>query len=199
MIWLMNNSLLANVMNCKKCSTPCRIVTKKDAKVWRCPQKGCQAVISVRNDSFFTGSHLKLNEIVDIIYWWSRKAKIHVTMHETGHYEHTIVDWFNFLRDVCAQYFIDHPTTIGGPGSIVEIDESKFGRRKYNRGRYEKKYVVKPKENIVEKEGVPQHYTASIEQLLTMIKLGHLLSQFDAVHLMALKYHCYNRIFYIDC
>ena len=52
--------------------------------------------------------------------------------------------------------------------------------------------VVKPKENIVEKEGVPQHYTASIEQLLTMIKLGHLLSQFDAVHLMALKYHCYN-------
>ena len=136
MIWLMNNSLLANAMNCKKCSTPCRIVTKKDAKVWRCPQKGCQAVISVRNDSFFTGSHLKLNEIVDIIYWWSRKATIHVTMHETGHYEHTIVDWFNFLRDVCAQYFIDHPTTIGGPGSIVEIDESKFGRRKYNRGRY---------------------------------------------------------------
>ena len=60
---------------------------------------------------------------------------------------------------------------------------------------FEEKYIVKPKENIVEKEGLPQHYTASIKQLLTMIKLGHLPSQFGAVLcLMALKY----RIFYLD-
>uniref|UniRef100_A0A1X7V642 ISXO2-like transposase domain-containing protein n=1 Tax=Amphimedon queenslandica TaxID=400682 RepID=A0A1X7V642_AMPQE len=131
MIWLMNNNLLANAINCKKCSTPCRIVTKKDTKVWRCPQNGCQAVISVPNESFFSRSHFKLNEIVDIIYWWFSKATIHVTMHKTGH---TIVDCFNFIRDVCAQYFIDHPTTIGGPGVIVEIDELKLGRN-YDRGK----------------------------------------------------------------
>ena len=46
------------------------------------------------------------------------------------------MDWYNFIRDVCAQYFLDHPTTIGGDGVEVEIDESKFGRRKYHRGRY---------------------------------------------------------------
>ena len=45
------------------------------------------------------------------------------------------IDWFNFFRDVCAQYFLDHPITIGGSGTVVEIDESKFGKRKYNRGR----------------------------------------------------------------
>eukprot|EP00731_Ephydatia_muelleri_P027606 Em0019g479a len=49
--------------------------------------------------------------------------------------DHTAVDWYNFIRDICAQYFVDHPTVIGGPGTEVEIDESKFGRRKYNRGR----------------------------------------------------------------
>ena len=49
--------------------------------------------------------------------------------------EHTAVDWYNFARDVCAQHFINNPAAIGGPGLGVEIDESKFGRRKYNRGR----------------------------------------------------------------
>ena len=44
------------------------------------------------------------------------------------------VDWYNFIRDICAQYFIDHLAIIGGPGVEVEIDESKFGK-KYNRGR----------------------------------------------------------------
>eukprot|EP00731_Ephydatia_muelleri_P020908 Em0013g635a len=28
----------------------------------------------------------------------------------------TAVDWFNFVRDVCIQYFLDHPMVIGGPG-----------------------------------------------------------------------------------
>ena len=49
--------------------------------------------------------------------------------------DHTAVNWYNFIRDVCAQYFPDHPKVIGGPGEEVEIDESKFGRRKYNCGR----------------------------------------------------------------
>ncbi len=38
--------------------------------------------------------------------------------------------------ETCAQWFLDHPVQIGGVGKVVEIDESKFGRRKYNRGRY---------------------------------------------------------------
>ena len=43
-------------------------------------------------------------------------------------------DRYNFCRDVCGQYFFDHPVTIGGLGRVVEINELKFGRRKYNHG-----------------------------------------------------------------
>ena len=53
---------------------------------------------------------------------------------ETGVSVRVMIDWFNFFRDVCAQYFPYHPITIRGLGTVVEIDESKFGKRKYYRG-----------------------------------------------------------------
>ena len=137
MYWLQRRNLLASTVDCSKCNTTCRLVPRKDSHAWRCPRKGCQAVVSIGDDSFFSGSHLKLNEILSITYWWSRKTTVNTVIHETGHSSKSIVDWYNFHRDVCAQYFIDHPVQIGGPGKVVEIDESKFGRRKYHRGRYQ--------------------------------------------------------------
>ena len=44
-----------------------------------------------------------------------------------------------FIVMFVAQYFIDHPLQIGGAGKVVE---SKFGRRKYNRGRYQEGHWV---------------------------------------------------------
>ena len=56
--------------------------------------------------------------------------------------DHTAVDWYNFVRDVCAEYIQQHPVVIGGVGIEVEIDESKFGGRKYNRGRWQEGHWV---------------------------------------------------------
>ena len=47
----------------------------------------------------------------------------------------TVVDWKNFLRDICVEELLVIPEPIGASGIIVEIDESKFGKPKYNRGR----------------------------------------------------------------
>jgi hypothetical protein len=41
---------------------------------------------------------------------------------------------FNCVK-VCQQYFLEHRTILGGPGKIVEIDETASVRRKYNKGR----------------------------------------------------------------
>ncbi|KZR99984.1 Uncharacterized protein APZ42_003923, partial [Daphnia magna] len=44
-------------------------------------------------------------------------------------------DWYNFCREVSEDIVINNSEKIGGVGITVEIDESKFGKKKYNRGK----------------------------------------------------------------
>jgi hypothetical protein len=46
----------------------------------------------------------------------------------------TAVDWASFCREVIYDALILNKQKFGGSGVEVEIDESKFGRRKYYKG-----------------------------------------------------------------
>ena len=45
--------------------------------------------------------------------------------------------FYKTLRQCMAEYLLEHGAIqkMGGQGHIIEVDESKFGKRKYNRGR----------------------------------------------------------------
>ena len=106
-----------------------------DGQIWRCSNRRCTAKLPIRKYAFFSGSHLSLAQVTKLIYYWTYRYPIEIAVHETSISEKTVIDFYNFCREVCVVLLEKHSEKIGGPGKIVEVDESKFGKRKYNRGK----------------------------------------------------------------
>jgi transposase-like protein len=68
-------------------------------------------------------AHLWLNEV----QW---KAAVGMS----GMSDRTITKYYSHFRKLVASMVEEESIKIGGPGVIVEIDETKLGKRKYNRG-----------------------------------------------------------------
>ena len=95
MHWVMQRGLLRKNVDCSKCGLASRLVGRKGSFSWRCSCKGCQAVQSARDSSFYAGSHLMGDEILELTYWWSRGVKVSIAMAEMGHLSKTM-NLYNF-------------------------------------------------------------------------------------------------------
>jgi transposase-like protein len=89
----------------------------------------------------------------------------------TGHGSATIASHARFCRELVGQAIEDDGEMIGGPGMIVEIDESKFGKRKYHRGhRVEGVWVLGGVERTEERrlfvESVPDRTAATLLEVI---------------------------------
>jgi transposase-like protein len=125
--------------------------TTADGLVWRCngkikkdkkAAKKCNAKQSYRHCTFFEGSHLKLWQILGFIDLWLKSVQLNHIASLVEVSTATVVDWSSFCREVTFDGMVHNAEPLGGPGRTVEIDESKFGKRKYNRGhRVEGKWV----------------------------------------------------------
>jgi hypothetical protein len=58
-------------------------------------------------------------------------------MIKTGLSERTTTDWLRYCRQLVTEMVLvnEEGTTIGGEGTTVQIDESKFGKRKKTKKR----------------------------------------------------------------
>src|SRR5271167_4007277 len=52
----------------------------------------------------------------------------------TGYSKNTVNHFLQYYRELVACTLDTNDTMIGGPGIIIKVDESKFGKRKYHRG-----------------------------------------------------------------
>ena len=112
-----------------------------DGILWRCQKKNLKphdVKLSLRHGTWFSESNMTLEEIIEYTYLWSTlgltEKQISTQLQIS---DNTNVDWANFCREVCKETMLvqnDNGKQIGGENIVVEIDESKFAKRKYNRG-----------------------------------------------------------------
>ena len=97
---------------------------------------------SMRQNSWFSGSKLSIEKILALTYTWAHKFSTTQAVHETSLDDEatsteTAIDCYNYCPEVSADRIINHHAgKIGGPGTTVKIDESKFGKMKYHCGSY---------------------------------------------------------------
>jgi hypothetical protein len=140
--WLAKRQLIANSKICANCQIPCTFQSHKhsiDGKRWHCSQ--CNRFsVTIRAGSFFSKSHLNLKNLIMLMYWWSQQHSNKSAAREFHVGKKSVIDWFNFMRDICTDYVNSHTHKIGGYDEdinplIVELDETVIRKRKYHRGR----------------------------------------------------------------
>lgn len=103
---------------------------------WRCGKTQCRTTVGLRNGTWLEGSRLSCDNVVLFIFSWTKEyTTSQFCADELNMSTHSMTDWKNYLREVCADSLLRNPIKIGGPNMTVEIDESCFSRRKYNIGR----------------------------------------------------------------
>ena len=140
--FLCKTGLIFDNMLCHICGSKMKLINTNGKLVdymWNCgittDNVRCQHRKSIRHASWFAKSKLSFRNILIITYGLLRRETIESIKFENCFSSTTTADWNSYVREEMVDYIINQSGPIGGPGIIIEIDESKFGKRKNNRGR----------------------------------------------------------------
>ena len=83
---------------------------------------------SAQREVFFENSKLSLQQWLILMHWWCRQYPVTDASQEAKVTEATGVQAYQYFRDICSWRLLnrDAPLMLGGPGVIVQIDESLF-------------------------------------------------------------------------
>ena len=96
-----------------------------DEVCWWCPR--CKTRKSIRQGSFFSKSRLTLLQWMILIFFWVDDAVVTSAARHADTSVNTAIAVYQWLREVCSRRLIkDGPPKLGGPGVVVQVDESCF-------------------------------------------------------------------------
>jgi transposase-like protein len=142
--YLQNRNVFYDTWECEVCHSVVKL--NPTGEYFICYNKSCSIShhkISFRKGTFFFGSKLSCFDILHISLLWLHKVSVTSCISLTGHSSSTISNFYHHFRVLVTSALRKEDQIIGGSGVVVEIDETKLGKRKYHRGhRVEGVWVV---------------------------------------------------------
>src|SRR5271169_1637137 len=134
MNFLIHRGVFYTKRTCLSCAT---IMTYYASQMsFMCPKKICRKKISIKSNSFFAGSRLPVHQILHLGYLWLCNTPPCSAEAQTGLSKPTVSNFYLHFRQLIASSPLFEDRCIGGEGVIVELDECKIAKRKYNRGHH---------------------------------------------------------------
>ncbi|MPC20535.1 putative transposase-like protein [Portunus trituberculatus] len=100
---------------------------------WRCPEHKSHKV-RARSGSFWQNSRLSFSKLLQLAFFWSYSIQNKTCEEFTGLQNRTVIQWYQYFRNVCSHYLLKNPIMIGGQGVIVELDVPIMSRKRLNKG-----------------------------------------------------------------
>jgi len=139
--FLYDVGLLLSKFTCPTCGNSMVLYAEpklKDGYRFRCRRRiyasRCAGSMSIKHGSWFEHCNLTLAEVMFLTYDIVRRVPSHAIQREHQFGSSTIANWGQYCREIMLEYVKGSSQRIGGPNKTVEIDESKFGRRKDGKG-----------------------------------------------------------------
>ena len=119
---------------CPICKSEAVGYNKSNPLLMRCKWRACGKRFSFGECSPFFKSHIPLTMILKILRMWLVKVELRSIAELLEISRQCVSSVVKKMKTQLVKSYYSNIERIGGPGIIVEIDESKFGKVKYHRG-----------------------------------------------------------------
>lgn len=138
------HQVFPSTVQCSYCEAPATFSIPMS--VWRCQRIKhvdgvkirCTFTRALKKNTWMASANLHLDVLGKLITYFLLLPPPHqdFIQSELKLSERTVVRWSEIIREAEYQWCLENlPQIIGGPNTVVEIDEAAFGHRKYNTGR----------------------------------------------------------------